>query len=198
MRKPTSRLRLARLAATAGGRNALPSLGRKLPECHSEQASEEQEDPGCGDGEVSLRNVVSISISTHYIPVGSAPSDGDDEMIKEFEITASAALRHFRAPSDRAGALAPTRRAARVKLIQTQIVDLAEFLLSGRHTSGDLAMSPLVGSGVDACSADSYYRPIRNAGGVRAVVDDEFCDAFASVECSYLNECRAFQCGFRK
>ena len=56
------------------------SLRRRLPERHCKETSKEQEYPGCGDGKVSLRNVVSIS--THDTPVGSAPANGTDELIK--------------------------------------------------------------------------------------------------------------------
>jgi hypothetical protein len=72
-----------------------------LAECQGEEASAEQEDPGCGDGEVSLRNVVSIS--THDTPVSSAPGDGADELIKDFGIAASEALPHFGILSDPSG-----------------------------------------------------------------------------------------------
>lgn len=170
----------------------LPCIRRRLPERRCEQAYKEQEEPGRGDGKVSLRNVVSISICTHDTTVGSAPSDGADELIKNLESPPLAALRHFGTPS-----VVP-RLEARVNSIQAEIVDLTQFLLSGRHTSGDVAMGSLVGSGVDACPGNGRYRPIRNAERVRVVVDRKFSDAFASMECSELNECRVFQCGFRK
>jgi hypothetical protein len=74
----------------------------ELPKRQGEKASAEQEDSCCGDGEVSLRNVVSIS--THDTPVGSAPGDVADELIKAFGIAASGALPHSGTPSGPFGA----------------------------------------------------------------------------------------------
>jgi hypothetical protein len=70
----------------------------ELAKRQGEEASAEQEDPGCGDGKVSLRN--DISFGTHDTPIGSTPSDGADELIKDFVISAVAALPHFGILSD--------------------------------------------------------------------------------------------------
>lgn len=74
---------------------------RRLPERQREPASEEQAYTCSRDCKVSLRN--DVSVSTHDTPVGLAPQDSVDELIKDFGINAlgcaAAGQAHSRAPS---------------------------------------------------------------------------------------------------
>ncbi|MDB5617061.1 hypothetical protein [Tardiphaga sp.] len=100
-----SALERAWLLQPGAGDLPLRSSG-KLSECRKQKPTAEQGNPCRGEGEESFCN--HISIGSHDAPVGSAPSDGADDLIKDFGIAGTARLLQFGIP----GAVRPTERGA--------------------------------------------------------------------------------------